>query len=73
MAEAFAAFAIAFCAVAVLPITGSGLGVVDAVLIAMLVKLGSADEDVLLGAALLWRVFSSVVYSVVPSLLGRSR
>ena len=35
-ADAFAVFAIAFWAGAVFPITGSGLGVVDAVLIAVL-------------------------------------
>ena len=35
--DAFTAFAIAFWAGAVLPITGSGLGVVDAVLIAALI------------------------------------
>ena len=57
--DAFAAFAIAFWAGAVFPITGSGLGVVDAVLIAMLVELGSASDDALVAAALLWRVFYS--------------
>jgi len=60
-AEAFAAFAVAFWAGAVFPITGSGLGVVDAVLIAMLIELGSASDDALLAAALLWRVFYSVI------------
>jgi uncharacterized membrane protein YbhN (UPF0104 family) len=60
-AEAFAAFAIAFWAGAVFPITGSGLGVVDAVLIAMLVELGTASDDALVAAVLLWRVFYSVV------------
>ena len=60
-AEAFAAFAIAFWAGAVFPVTGSGLGVVDAVLIAMLIELGSASDDALLAAALLWRVFYSVL------------
>ena len=60
-ADAFAAFAIAFWAGAVLPITGSGLGVVDTVLIAMLIELSSADDDALLAAALLWRVFYSVL------------
>jgi uncharacterized membrane protein YbhN (UPF0104 family) len=60
-AEAFAAFAIAFWAGAVFPITGSGLGVVDATLIAMLIELGSASDDALLAAALLWRVFYSAV------------
>jgi uncharacterized membrane protein YbhN (UPF0104 family) len=59
--DAFAAFAIAFWAGAVLPITGSGLGVVDAVLIAMLIELGSASDDALVAAALLWRVFYSIV------------
>ena len=52
-AEVFAAFAIAFWAGAVFPITGSGLGVVDAVLIAMLIELSSASDDTLLAAALL--------------------
>jgi uncharacterized membrane protein YbhN (UPF0104 family) len=61
-ADAFAAFAIAFWAGAVLPITGSGLGVVDAVLIAALVELSSASDDALVAAALLWRVF----YSIIP-------
>jgi uncharacterized membrane protein YbhN (UPF0104 family) len=60
-AEAFAAFSIAFWAGAVFPVTGSGLGVVDAVLVAMLVELGSADDDALVAAALLWRVFYSVL------------
>ena len=60
-ADAFAAFAIAFWAGAVFPITGSGLGVVDAVLIAMLIELSSASDDALVAAALLWRVFYSVL------------
>jgi uncharacterized membrane protein YbhN (UPF0104 family) len=60
--DVFAAFAIAFWAGAVFPITGSGLGVVDAVLIAALVEISSAPDDVLIAAALLWRVF----YSVLP-------
>ena len=59
--DAFAAFALAFWAGAVLPITGSGLGVVDAVLIAMLFELSGADDDALVAAALLWRVFYSLV------------
>ena len=61
-ADTFAAFAIAFWAGAVLPVTGSGLGVVDAVLIAALIELSSASDDVLVAAALLWRFF----YSVIP-------
>ena len=65
-AEAFAAFAIAFWAGAVFPITGSGLGVVDGVLIAMLIELSGASDDALVAAALLWRVF----YSVAPLPIG---
>jgi uncharacterized membrane protein YbhN (UPF0104 family) len=45
----------------VFPITGSGLGVVDAVLVAMLIELGSVSDDVLVAAALLWRVFYSFI------------
>ena len=59
--DAFAAFAIAFWAGAVFPITGSGLGVVDGVLIAMLIELSGADDDALVAAALLWRVFYSLI------------
>jgi putative heme transporter len=65
-ADAFAAFAIAFWAGAVFPITGSGLGVVDAVLIGALIELSSASDDALVAAALLWRVF----YSIIPLPLG---
>jgi uncharacterized membrane protein YbhN (UPF0104 family) len=73
-AEAFAAFAVAFWAGAVVPITGSGLGVVDAFLIAMLIELGSASDDALLAAALLWRVFYSVITLPLGAItLGRFR
>ena len=58
---AFAAFAIAFWAGAVFPITGSGLGVVDGVLIASLIELSTASDDALVAAALLWRVSYSFV------------
>ncbi len=64
--DAFAAFAIAFWAGAVFPITGSGLGVVDAVLIGMLVEMSPASDDALVAAALLWRVF----YSILPLPFG---
>jgi uncharacterized membrane protein YbhN (UPF0104 family) len=59
--DAFAAFAIAFWAGAVFPITGSGLGVVDAVLIGALIEQSSVSDDVLVAAALLWRVFYSFI------------
>jgi uncharacterized membrane protein YbhN (UPF0104 family) len=56
------------------PITGSGLGVVDGVLIAMLIELGSASDDALLAAALLWRVFYSVLTLPLGAMtLGRFR
>ena len=72
--DAFAAFAIAFWAGAVFPITGSGLGVVDAVLIAMLIELSSASDDTLVAAALLWRVFYSVLTLPLGAItLGRFR
>jgi uncharacterized membrane protein YbhN (UPF0104 family) len=73
-AEAFAAFAIAFWAGAVRPVTGSGLGVVDAALIAMLIQLGNASDDTLVAAALLWRVFYSVITLPLGAMtLGRFR
>jgi uncharacterized membrane protein YbhN (UPF0104 family) len=59
--DAFAAFAIALWAGAVFPITGSGLGVVDGVLIAMLIELSTASDDTLVAAALLWRAFYTVL------------
>ena len=43
--DAFAAFAIAFWAGAVIPVTGSGLGVVDAVLMTMLVESSTASDE----------------------------
>jgi uncharacterized membrane protein YbhN (UPF0104 family) len=59
--EIFAAFALAFWAGAVIPITGSGLGIVDAVLIGTLATQTSASNSAVVAAALLWRVFYSVV------------
>jgi uncharacterized membrane protein YbhN (UPF0104 family) len=59
--DAFAAFAVAFWAGAVFPITGSGLGVVDAVLLTLLIELGSADDDSLVAATLLWRIFYTIL------------
>ena len=59
--NAFAAFAVAFWAGAVFPVTGSGLGVVDAVLMTMLIESSTASDDALVAAALLWRVSYSLV------------
>jgi uncharacterized membrane protein YbhN (UPF0104 family) len=72
--DAFAAFAIAFFAGAVIPITGSGLGVVDTVLIAMLIELSGASDDALVAASLLWRVFYSLLTLPLGAItLGRFR
>ncbi len=72
--DAFAAFAVAFWAGAVIPITGSGLGVVDAVLMTMLIESSSASDDTLVAAALLWRVFYSVAILPLGAItLGRFR
>jgi putative heme transporter len=71
-ASAFGAFALAFWAGAVFPITGSGLGVVDAVLIAVLIDVSNAPDDVLVAAAVLWRVFYSVV-ALPPGAVTLSR
>ena len=66
--------AIAFWAGAVFPITGSGLGVVDGVLIASLIETSSAPDDTLVAAALLWRVFYSFVTLPLGAItLSRSR
>ncbi len=59
---------------AVIPITGSGLGVVDAVLMTMLIESSSASDDTLVAAALLWRVFYSVAILPLGAItLGRFR
>ena len=72
--DAFAAFAVAFWAGAVIPITGSGLGVVDAVLMTMLIESSNASDDTLVAAALLWRVFYSVgILPLGAITLGRFR
>lgn len=49
-----------------IPITGSGLGVVDAVLIGVLIELSGTDDETLLAAAVLRRVF----YSIIPLPIG---
>lgn len=56
----FAVFAVAFFAGVVIPITGSGLGVVDVVMIAALSAF-TGNADVSAAAAMLWRVFYSFI------------
>ena len=56
----FAIFAGAFFAGTVIPITGSGLGIVDAVLIGSLNAASSADNEVIVAAVVIWRIFYSL-------------
>ena len=56
----FAIFAGAFFAGTVIPITGSGLGLVDAVLIGSLNAASSADNEVIVAAVVIWRIFYSL-------------
>ncbi len=55
----FASFAVAFFAGVVIPITGSGLGVVDVVMISALSAsaTGGVDQNVVVAAVVLWRLF----------------
>jgi uncharacterized protein (TIRG00374 family) len=58
----FACFAGAFFAGTVIPITGSGLGIVDAVLIGSLGAAASTtDNNVIVAAVVIWRIFYSLV------------
>ncbi|MDH3752725.1 MAG: lysylphosphatidylglycerol synthase domain-containing protein [Acidimicrobiia bacterium] len=63
LAAIFAAFAVAFFAGVVIPLTGSGLGVVDVVMISTLSAstTGSVDVNVIVAAVVLWRVFYSLL------------
>ena len=69
--EIFAALAIGFFAGSLLPITGSGLGTVDLIMIAALSAM-SGNNDASAAGELIWRVFYSILavpFGVV--LLGR--
>jgi uncharacterized membrane protein YbhN (UPF0104 family) len=58
----FACFAAAFFAGTVIPITGSGLGIVDAALIGSLGAAASTtDNSVIVAAVVIWRIFYSLV------------
>jgi len=59
LAVTFAAFAVAFFAGVVIPITGSGLGVVDVVMVSALSasSTGDVDVNVIVAAVVLWRLF----------------
>ncbi len=55
----FASFAVAFFAGVVIPITGSGLGVVDVVMISALTTsaTGDVDQNIIVAAVVVWRLF----------------
>ena len=59
LALIFASFAVAFFAGVVIPITGSGLGVVDVVMVSALQAsmTGDVDVNVIVAAVVLWRLF----------------
>lgn len=72
LALIFAAFAAAFFAGVVIPITGSGLGVVDVVLVSAIQASTSADVNVIVAAVVLWRVFYSFL-AFFPGMVTLSR
>ncbi len=63
LALIFASFAVAFFAGVVIPITGSGLGVVDVVMVSALSAsmTGSVDVNVIVAAVVLWRTFYGLI------------
>jgi uncharacterized membrane protein YbhN (UPF0104 family) len=74
LAPIFAAFAVSFFAGVVIPLTGSGLGVVDVVMISALQASvsGNVDVNVIVAAVVLWRVFYSLL-AFFPGALTLSR
>lgn len=67
LAVIFACFAVAFFAGVVIPITGSGLGVVDVVMVSALQAsaTGSVDVNVIVAAVVIWRLFYGVL-ALIP-------
>ena len=63
LALIFASFAVAFFAGVVIPITGSGLGVVDVVMVSALSAsmTGNVDVNVIAAAVVLWRLFYGLI------------
>jgi uncharacterized membrane protein YbhN (UPF0104 family) len=72
LAAIFAAFSVAFFAGTVIPITGSGLGVVDVVMISALAASTSANVNILVAGVILWRVFYSLI-TIIPGAVTLSR
>jgi uncharacterized membrane protein YbhN (UPF0104 family) len=69
----FASFAVSFFAGVVIPITGSGLGVVDVVMISALTfsATGDVDQNVIVAAVVLWRLFYGLL-AFFPGMLTLS-
>ena len=65
LAAVFAAFAVSFFAGTVIPITGSGLGVVDVVMVSALSASTNADINTVVAGVVLWRVFYSLI-TIIP-------
>jgi uncharacterized membrane protein YbhN (UPF0104 family) len=57
----FASFAAAFLAGTLIPISAGGIGVVDIVMVTSIVKTTGVDNDVIVAAVLVWRIFYDVV------------
>lgn len=74
LAVTFAAFAVAFFAGVVIPITGSGLGVVDVVMVSALAAstTGDVDVNVIVAAVVLWRLFYGLL-AFFPGILTLTR
>jgi uncharacterized membrane protein YbhN (UPF0104 family) len=72
LAAIFAAFAVSFFAGVVIPITGSGLGVVDVVMVSALQASTSVNVNVIVAAVVLWRVFYSLLF-FFPGILTLTR
>lgn len=70
----FAAFAVAFFAGVVIPITGSGLGVVDVVMVSALAAstTGNVDINTLVAAVVIWRLFYGLL-ALFPGVFTLSR
>jgi uncharacterized membrane protein YbhN (UPF0104 family) len=70
LAIIFACFAVAFFAGVVIPITGSGLGVVDVVMVSALSAstTGSVDTNIIVAAVVLWRLFYGML-ALIPGAL----
>ncbi|MGI9611264.1 MAG: lysylphosphatidylglycerol synthase domain-containing protein [Acidimicrobiales bacterium] len=74
LANTFASFAVAFFAGVVIPITGSGLGLVDIVMVSALSAsaVGTIDVNVIVAAVVIWRLFYGLL-AFIPGVVTLSR